>query len=49
VLQVNTIDLQNSKVLIQPEQAEATKGKSVVIGENALSLLMRKFCLEKWW
>jgi hypothetical protein len=31
---VNTIDLQNSKVLIRPEQAEATKGKNVVIGEN---------------
>jgi hypothetical protein len=31
---VNTIDLQNSKVLIRPEQAEAAKGKNVVIGEK---------------
>jgi hypothetical protein len=31
---VNTIDLQNFKVLIQPEQAETAKGKNVVIGEK---------------
>jgi hypothetical protein len=31
---VNTIDLQKSKVLIRPEQAETTKGKNVVIGEK---------------
>jgi hypothetical protein len=31
---VSTIDLQNSKALIQPEQAKATKGKNVVIGEK---------------
>jgi hypothetical protein len=31
---VNTIDLQNSKVLIRLEQAEAGKGKNVVIGEK---------------
>jgi hypothetical protein len=31
---VNTINLQNSKVPIRPEQAEATKGKNVVIGEK---------------
>jgi hypothetical protein len=31
---VNTIDLQNSKVLIQPEQAETAKGKNVVISEK---------------
>jgi hypothetical protein len=31
---VSTIDLQNSKVLIRPEQAEAAKGKNVVIGEK---------------
>jgi hypothetical protein len=31
---VNTIDLQNSKVLIWPEQAKMAKGKNVVIGEN---------------
>jgi hypothetical protein len=31
---VSTIDLQNSKVLIRPEQAEAAKGKNVVIGKK---------------
>jgi hypothetical protein len=31
---VSTIDLQNSKVLIRSEQAEAAKGKNVVIGEK---------------
>jgi hypothetical protein len=31
---VSTIDLQNSKVLIQLKQAEAAKGKNVVIGEK---------------
>jgi hypothetical protein len=31
---VNTIDLQNSKVLIRPEQIEAAKGKNMVIGEK---------------
>ena len=28
-----TIDLDNAKVLIQPEQAEGAKGKNVIIGE----------------
>jgi hypothetical protein len=31
---VNTIDLQNSKVLIRPEQAKAAKGKNVIISEK---------------
>jgi hypothetical protein len=31
---VNTIDLQNSKVLICLEQAKTVKGKNVVIGEK---------------
>jgi hypothetical protein len=30
----NTIDLQNSKMLIRPEQVEAAQGKNVVIGEK---------------
>jgi hypothetical protein len=33
---VSTIHLQNSKVLIRPEQAEATKGKNVIIGEKRI-------------
>jgi hypothetical protein len=31
---VSTIDLQNFKVLIRLEQAEAAKGKNVIIGEK---------------
>jgi hypothetical protein len=31
---VSTIDLQNSKALIRPEQAEAAKGKNAVIGQR---------------
>jgi hypothetical protein len=31
---ISTIDLQNSKVLILPEQAQAAKGKNVVIDEK---------------
>jgi hypothetical protein len=30
---VNTMKLQQSNVLVRPQQAEATKGKNVVIGE----------------
>ena len=30
---VHTIDFNNTKVLIRPEQAEGLKGKNVVIGE----------------
>ena len=30
---VHTIDLDNVKVLIRPEQAEGAKGKNVIIGE----------------
>ena len=31
---VHTIDMNNSKVLIRPEQAEGAKGKNVIIGEK---------------
>jgi len=34
---VHTIELQNPKILIQPSQAESTKGKDVIIGEERLS------------
>jgi hypothetical protein len=49
---VNTIDLQNSKVLIRPEQAEAAKGKNVVIGEKRTitaddNVLSREVVVEK--
>ena len=32
--QVHTIDLNNAKVLIQPDQAEGAKGKNVIIGDD---------------
>jgi hypothetical protein len=31
---INTIDLQGAKVLVQPDQAELTKGKNVIIDEE---------------
>jgi hypothetical protein len=49
---VSTIDLQNSKVLIRPEQAEVAKGKNVVIGEKRTitaeeKILSREVVVEK--
>jgi hypothetical protein len=48
---INTMDLQQPKVLIQPHQTEATKGKNVVIGEAKPDLrrkeLIRKVEYEK--
>jgi hypothetical protein len=31
---MNTVELDGKKVLVQPSQAESTKGKEVVIGEE---------------
>jgi hypothetical protein len=31
---VNAIDLQGAKVVVRPEQAESTRGKNVIIGEE---------------
>jgi hypothetical protein len=31
---INDIDLQGAKVLVRPEQAESTRGKNVIIGEE---------------
>ena len=31
---VHAVEIQNPKILIQPNQAESTKGKNVVIGES---------------
>jgi hypothetical protein len=49
---VNTIDLQNSKVLIRLEQAEAAKGKNMVIDEKCTittdeNFLSREVVVEK--
>jgi len=48
----HTIDLNNAKVLIRPEQAEGAKGKNVVIGEIRPKhaddkILAREVVLEK--
>ncbi len=49
---VHTIDLNNAKVLIWPEQAEGAKGKNVIICEERLKtsedkILARKVVVEK--
>jgi hypothetical protein len=49
---INTIDLQNFKVLVQPEQAEATRSKNVIIGEKCTitvdeKVLSREVVVEK--
>jgi hypothetical protein len=31
---INTLELNNPKVLIRPDQAEKAKGKNVIIGEQ---------------
>ena len=48
----HTIDLNNAKVLLRPEQAEGAKGKNVVIGEKRPKdvddkILAREVVLEK--
>jgi ABC-type uncharacterized transport system auxiliary subunit len=48
---INTMDLQQPKVLVRPHQAEATKSKNVVIGDTKPDLrrkeLVRKVEYEK--
>jgi hypothetical protein len=48
---INTMDLQQPKVLVRPHQAEATKGKNVKVGEAKLDLkgkeLTREVAYEK--
>jgi hypothetical protein len=45
---VHTNDLNNTKVLIQLEQAEGAKGKNMIIGEEWLKLQKRRFWPGKW-
>jgi hypothetical protein len=49
---INTIDLQNAKVLVQPEQAYTTEDKNVVIGDKRIitaneEILSHEVVLEK--
>jgi hypothetical protein len=43
---INTMDLQQLKVLVQPHQPEATKGKNVVIGEAKPDLRGKELVLQ---
>jgi len=45
---LHTIDLNNAKVLIRPEQAEEAKGKNVIIGEKGQRMSMTRFWSGKW-
>jgi hypothetical protein len=38
---MNMIELKGNKVLVQPSQAESTKGKDVVIGEERPSRMIK--------
>jgi hypothetical protein len=48
---INTMELQQPKVLVRPHQAEATKGKNVMVGESKPDLrgkeLTREVAYEK--
>jgi hypothetical protein len=48
---INTMELQQPKVLVQPHQAEATKGKNVMVGKSKPNLrgkeLTREVAYEK--
>ena len=43
----HTIDLDNVKVLIRPEQAEGAKGKNIIIGESRQKNVNDKIKLGK--
>jgi hypothetical protein len=38
---MNTVELDGKKVLVRPSQAESTKGKEVIIGEERQSRMIR--------
>jgi hypothetical protein len=47
---VNMIELNGKKVLVRPSQAESTKGKEVVIGEERQTWMIRPKNPEiGWW
>jgi hypothetical protein len=43
---INTMELQQPKVLVQPHQVEATKGKNVVVGEAKPDLRRKELTRE---
>ena len=44
---VHTIDLNNAKVLIWPDQAEGAKGKNVIIGDERPLTVENKILARK--
>jgi hypothetical protein len=43
---MNTVELEGKKVLVQPSQAESTKGEEVIIGEERQPKMIRPKNLE---
>jgi hypothetical protein len=41
LVNMNMVELEGMKVLVQPSQAETTKGKEVVIGEERPSMMIK--------
>jgi hypothetical protein len=46
---INAIDLHGANVLVRPEQAESTKDKNVIIGEERPKSCEDKLGQGKWW
>jgi hypothetical protein len=44
---INTMELQQPKVLVRPHQAEATKGKNVIVGEAKTDLKTTEVAYDK--
>jgi hypothetical protein len=49
-MNMNMVELDGKKVLIRPSQAESTKGKDVIIGEERPSWMIKPKSLkdDKW-
>jgi hypothetical protein len=43
---MNMVELDGKKVLVRPSQAESTKGKEVIIGEERHPMMIRQKNLE---
>jgi hypothetical protein len=45
-MNMNMVELEEKKVLIQPSQAETKKGKEVIIGEERLPMMIKSKSLK---
>jgi hypothetical protein len=45
-MNMNMVELEGKKVLVRPSQAESTKGKEVIIGEERLLRLIKPKTLK---